>query len=322
MTAADLAILTMSLPSGQTGAAYSQTLLATGGVTPYTWSIVGGSLPTGLSLGSSTGTISGTPTTAQTANFTVRVADSQGTPDTDDQALSITVEVPPSSDPLYWQTSSDTVSQTTSTTYQNKVTLSFTPIASDDYLIIAFAEHNVTGFGSGKTRLTIDGVVEGEQPRRTRAGDWFGFSVAKFVTLGAAQHNIAIDFANIDGGTASIRNARIMAIRKAALEWFKASADSQTYLTTTPTDYVTMNFTPSAAGDYLLVWQAEVHGRYNMDAITASRLDGVTVHQTDVQSSADGEAAPHDDVLRGQPHRGAAHPCHPVLRRPAARRCG
>ncbi|MHC4714188.1 MAG: putative Ig domain-containing protein [Planctomycetota bacterium] len=54
---------TASLADGQIGVAYSQTLGATGGVTPYSWSIVSGSLPAGLSLNSSTGEISGTPTT-------------------------------------------------------------------------------------------------------------------------------------------------------------------------------------------------------------------------------------------------------------------
>ena len=75
---------------GRVGTAYSQTLAATGGVTPYSWSLYSGSLPGGLSL-SSGGVISGTPTTARTSNFTVQVADSQGPADTDTQALSITV---------------------------------------------------------------------------------------------------------------------------------------------------------------------------------------------------------------------------------------
>ncbi|MHC4714723.1 MAG: Ig domain-containing protein, partial [Planctomycetota bacterium] len=69
--------------------AYSETLAATGGVTPYSWSIVSGSLPTGLSLNSGTGEISGTPTTGGTSNFTVRATDSNTPADTDDQALSI-----------------------------------------------------------------------------------------------------------------------------------------------------------------------------------------------------------------------------------------
>ena len=67
------------------------TLAATGGITPYSWSIVSGSLPTGLSLDSGTGEISGTPTAYGTSNFTVEVTDSQLPPDSDQQALSIEV---------------------------------------------------------------------------------------------------------------------------------------------------------------------------------------------------------------------------------------
>jgi hypothetical protein len=65
------------------------TLAATGGVTPYTWSISSGSLPAGLSLNSSTGTISGTPTTAGLSSFTIQVADSESTPQKATLAASI-----------------------------------------------------------------------------------------------------------------------------------------------------------------------------------------------------------------------------------------
>ncbi|HUB66305.1 MAG TPA: putative Ig domain-containing protein [Candidatus Methylacidiphilales bacterium] len=80
------------LPQGTAGAAYNQTLTASGGTTPYTWSIASGSLPAGLSL-SSTGVISGTPTTAGTANFTVQVTDSDGLSST--APFILTVNPPP-----------------------------------------------------------------------------------------------------------------------------------------------------------------------------------------------------------------------------------
>ncbi|HYM75013.1 MAG TPA: FG-GAP-like repeat-containing protein [Candidatus Dormibacteraeota bacterium] len=72
-----LVVTTTSLPGGTVGVAYSQALAATGGTTPYTWSVSSGSLPAGLSL-TAAGVISGTPTTAGTANFTVKVTDSKG----------------------------------------------------------------------------------------------------------------------------------------------------------------------------------------------------------------------------------------------------
>ena len=70
-------ITTTSLPNGTAQAAYSVTLQATGGTLPYTWSVSSGQLPAGLTLGAS-GTISGTPTTAGLATFTIQVADSVG----------------------------------------------------------------------------------------------------------------------------------------------------------------------------------------------------------------------------------------------------
>jgi hypothetical protein len=85
-------ITTTSLPSGTVGLPYSQRVQATGGIGSLAWSISAGSLPAGLLLepsGPTGGTISGTPTTRGTSNFTVRVTDSVGQPAT--QNLSITV---------------------------------------------------------------------------------------------------------------------------------------------------------------------------------------------------------------------------------------
>jgi hypothetical protein len=81
-------ITTTSLPDGTIGTAYSQTLAATGGTTPYTWAVTTGTLPAGLTLAAATGVISGTPTAAATSSFTVTVTDAGQT--TARQALSIT----------------------------------------------------------------------------------------------------------------------------------------------------------------------------------------------------------------------------------------
>ncbi len=74
-------ITTMSLPSGQVGVVYATTMAATGGTSPYSWSVTSGALPGGLSLTAATGAISGTPTTSGTSAFTVQVTDS-GSPAT------------------------------------------------------------------------------------------------------------------------------------------------------------------------------------------------------------------------------------------------
>jgi len=90
--AAALVITTASLPNGQVGSAYAQSLAASGGTPPYTWSITSGALPPGLSL-SSAGQISGTPSAAGTANFTVKATDSSST--TASKAFSINIAAAP-----------------------------------------------------------------------------------------------------------------------------------------------------------------------------------------------------------------------------------
>jgi len=82
-------ITTTTLPAGEQNVAYSATLAASGGTTPYTWSISAGTLPSGLNLNSSTGVISGTPTVVGTSTFTVKVTDANS--QTATQALSITI---------------------------------------------------------------------------------------------------------------------------------------------------------------------------------------------------------------------------------------
>lgn len=75
---AALSITTTALPGGNLGVAYSQTLAATGGRTPYTWSIGSGSLPAGVNLAASTGIISGTPTADGQFSILVVVQDAGG----------------------------------------------------------------------------------------------------------------------------------------------------------------------------------------------------------------------------------------------------
>lgn len=75
---ADLQIKTQSLSSGLQNSAYTQQLDATGGSTPYTWSVTGGPLPQGLAL-TPAGILQGTPTAAGSAKIQIRVTDSSGT---------------------------------------------------------------------------------------------------------------------------------------------------------------------------------------------------------------------------------------------------
>ena len=78
------------LTQGSTGVNYSHQLLFAGGVPPRTWNMATGALPGGLTLGSTTGVISGVPTQVGTFNFTVGLTDAAQTSVTS-QPLQITV---------------------------------------------------------------------------------------------------------------------------------------------------------------------------------------------------------------------------------------
>jgi hypothetical protein len=80
------------LPNGQVGTAYFAALTATGDNPPFTWSVISGSPPPGVSLAAS-GVISGTPTISGTFNFTARVTD--GVAVTASQPFIINITQPP-----------------------------------------------------------------------------------------------------------------------------------------------------------------------------------------------------------------------------------
>jgi hypothetical protein len=88
-------ITTSALPRGRKGEAYNQQLLASNGRTPYTWTIISGSLPAGLSLNAA-GQILGTPSVFGNFAFSVRATDALNTP----AVASLTLSVLPDVEPL------------------------------------------------------------------------------------------------------------------------------------------------------------------------------------------------------------------------------
>jgi hypothetical protein len=95
-------ILTTNLPSGQVNSHYDQFLQASSCSSTFTWSVVSGSLPPGLTANPATGEISGIPTNAGTYIFTVQVTD--GNSLTTNQSLSLYIA--PATVPLQVTTTS------------------------------------------------------------------------------------------------------------------------------------------------------------------------------------------------------------------------
>lgn len=103
---APLVITTATLSAGTVNQVYNQTLTATGGTNPLSWSLAAGSspLPAGLSL-SPAGLLSGTPTTVGTTPITVQVQDAGAPQQTTTKQLSLTINPPGPPPPVITTTS-------------------------------------------------------------------------------------------------------------------------------------------------------------------------------------------------------------------------
>jgi len=113
-----------TLPVGTRFAPYSQFITASGGTSPYTNTVVAGSLPSGLTL-SPEGLLSGTPDTMGTYNFTVQAMDALGYTGTRD--YSVTIQ--PDAKRFFW---TNTVSSAWSVAgnWTNDVGCSMAPLAT------------------------------------------------------------------------------------------------------------------------------------------------------------------------------------------------
>ena len=181
-------ITTASLPNGEVGTAYSQTLAATGNDT-ITWS-VSGTLPDGLSLNND-GTISGTPTAAGASTFTVTATNDSGS---DSKQLTLTVTQPVTGVTLdqaelaLYTGGSATLSATV--TPENATNTSLTWASDAENIATVDQSGNVKAVGAGTATITAT------------AADGSGKSATCTVTVTDKTYKISADATVLNFGSA------------------------------------------------------------------------------------------------------------------------
>ena len=234
--AAAPSITTSSLPDGKVGEAYSQTLTANG-TTPITWNIIGGTLPESLTLNETTGKISGTPTAAGTASFTVKAENSAGS-GTKELSITITKAAPAEFTISVKTDGNGTASASLAKAAANtEITLSATP--NEGY---RFKEWEVISGGvtivedkfiMPDSEVEIKAVFEEDEPPTSADPAKPNISVTGTYTYNGSEHTATVsgyDSAtmNISGNTATDAGDYTVRVTSKTGRWADGSTDAVT----------------------------------------------------------------------------------------------
>ncbi|MBW8355015.1 MAG: autotransporter domain-containing protein [Pseudomonas sp.] len=193
VTPPTLAITPTTLPDGTQGAAYSQTLSATGGTAPYTYAISAGSLPAGLSLNTSTGVISGTPSASGTNNLTVTATDANSA--TGSRAYSLVINgLAPVANAV-----SATVAANSSA---NPITLNITGGAATSVAVASAASHGTASASGTSITYTPTAGFSGADSFTYTATNASGTSSPATVTITVSAPTLVLTPASLGAGTA------------------------------------------------------------------------------------------------------------------------
>lgn len=237
-------ITTTALTGATVGAAFAQTIAATG-TAPLTWALQSGSLPAGLALDGATGAIAGTPTAAGAYSFTLRATNSAGF---DDQAFTGTVAAVVPTEP----TGSDAGKVTIAAPAAGAATITIpAPAANTAYQVWAWSDPTnlgqITSDGSSNVVVPITSLPAGDHTvaltaaggnltvlawgtfeKLSASGDTLTDTVDLQATVTASDlwslnaENASVDFGNVTRGatkTASLGKVTVVDDRNVLKGW-------------------------------------------------------------------------------------------------------
>ena len=230
-------ITTDTLPGGKVGEAYSQTLSATG-TTPITWGIDSGNLPAGLTLDEATGEISGTPTAAGTASFTVKAENSAGS-DTKELSIAIAKAAPTEHTVTVTSGGNGTASASPSKAVAGaEITLSATP--DKGYHLKEWQVESPTGlvitnnkFTMPDSNVEVKAIFEEDAPPAPTDPAKPSISVTGTYTYNGSEHTATVsgyDPATMDisGNTATDAGDYTVRVTSKTGKWADGSTDAVT----------------------------------------------------------------------------------------------
>ena len=182
--------ITNSLPNGNIGGPYDAVLTAIGGKPPYTWSVVAGSLPIGLSLAASTGAITGTPATAGSFAFTVQVTDSSFTPLSAQQQFTLVPSTGPERGPVALVTAN----------FRNTTLANANNATATDLAVVNQASNNITilldtvdtSGNASFTEATNSPITVGTSPVAIATGDLNADGVPDLAVVNQSDNSVTV----------------------------------------------------------------------------------------------------------------------------------
>jgi putative Ig domain-containing protein/purple acid phosphatase-like protein len=275
ITAAALMITTATLPSGVEGSPYNAAVSVSGGTPPYTWSMPAGSLPSSVALAATTGSISGTPTSAGTYTPTIQVTDAAYK--TVSQAYSLAVSTASSGN-----STTPNISNVVASVTPTTATITWTTDSASDTLVSYDPGTDGWAYDEGMTDCGVASPDSRTGPACLGTGSKTGTMSHSFTLTGLHPSTTYYFGVRSRGFTAGVPDGQ-----KATFAYHDANYNSYTFTTTAAPTSGTMDYWVRVYGGQHVTQGKSVYGAVRTDYLQGtSTSTPITVSFSGLPSGA------------------------------------